>query len=149
MYYINTSAGEAMARKGHAYFPDDFQRLRPGENFTAWRVGQDWEIETLLTGTPLLARLKAIETQDDRERERALQYVLAFADENCFDAELACNQLRSLWTAHCLRYGLNVDTRTYDHDLTNVWAQVSATEDDTACWSDFNSFDTFMSADLV
>lgn len=149
MYYINKMAGKAMARKGHASYPDDFLRLRPGENFTAWHVGQDWEIETLLTGEPLLARLKAIEAQDNRERERSLQYVLAFASENCFDVELARNQLRSLWTAHCLRYGLDVDTKAYDHDLTDIWAQVSATEGDTACWSDFDSFDTFMCADLV
>lgn len=69
VHYINTMAGKAMARKGHASYPDDFQRLRPGENFTAWRVGQDWEIETLLIGEPLLARLRAIEAQDNKERE--------------------------------------------------------------------------------
>lgn len=149
MYYINTMAGKAMARKGHVSYPDDFQRLRPGENFTAWRVGQDWEIETLLTGEMLLARLKAIEEQDNRERERALQYVLDFANENCFDAELTCNQLRSLWTAHCLRYGLNVDTSEYDKDLMTVWAQAAAVEGDTAYWSDYSSFDSFMCAHLV
>ena len=149
MYYINTMAGKAMARKGHASYPDDFQRLRPGENFIAWRVGQDWEIETLLTGETLLARLKAIEEQDNRERERALQYVLDFANENCFDAELTCNQLRSLWTAHCLRYGLNVDTSEYDKDLMTVWARAAAVEGDTAYWSDYSSFDSFMCAHLV
>lgn len=53
--------GEAAARKGHANFPADFARLRPGEAFTAWRVGSDWEIETILNGKALFARLKAIE----------------------------------------------------------------------------------------
>ena len=97
----------------------------------------------------LLARLKAIEEQDNREWEQALQYVLDFANENCFDAELTCNQLRSLWTAHCLRYGLNVDTSEYDKDLMTVWAQAAAVEGDTAYWSDYSSFDSCMCAPLV
>lgn len=149
MFRINMKAGEAAARKGHASCPDDFQRLRPGENFIAWRVGQDWEIETTLTGEPLFAQLKAIEEQERRERTRALQYILEFVDENCFDMELACKQLRSLWTAHCLRHNLDVDTNKYDHDLMKIWESIAATEDDTAYWSDFDSFNGFMCANLV
>ena len=149
VYYINTIPGEAMARKGHADFPEDFPHLRPGENFTAWRVGYDWEVETTLSGESLLARLKALKDQAAEERTRELQYIISFAGQGCFDAELACNQLRSLWTAYCLHHDLDVDISGYDNDLTTVWAQVAAVEDDTACWSDYSSFGSFMCAHLV
>lgn len=83
------------------------------------------------------------------EREQELQYIFSFADEACFDMEPACSQLRSLWTAYCLHHGLDVDTSGYDNDLLAVWERVAATESDTAYWSDYDSFDGFMCADLV
>lgn len=60
VYHINTAAGVAMARKGHASYPEDFPHLRFGEDFVAWRVGESWEIETTLNGKSLLKRLKAL-----------------------------------------------------------------------------------------
>lgn len=78
-----------------------------------------------------------------------LQYIISFAGKGCFDTEPARSQLRSLWTAYCLHYDLNADTSGYDHDLMDIWAQVSATEDGTACWNGFDIFYSFMSADLV
>lgn len=149
MYWINTIPGKAMAKKGHANFPEDFTRLRPGETFTAWRVKSGWEIETTLEGKELIDRLKEIEERVSNERSQELQYIISFAEESCFEMEPAHSQLRSLWTAYCLHHNLDVDTGKYDHDLMAIWAQVSATEGDTACWSDFGSFDAFMSADLV
>lgn len=149
VYYINTIPGEAAAQKGHADFPEDFPHLRPGESFTAWRVGQDWEVETTLSGEPLFARLKAIKEQEDSKRTQELQFILSFAEESCFDTELARSQLRSLWTTYCLRHNLDADTSGYDGDLMEIWAKIEVSECDTACWSDFDSFDTFMSADLV
>lgn len=149
VYYINTIPGEAAARKGHADFPEDFPHLRPGENFTVWRVGRGWEVETTLSGESLFARLKAIKEQESSERSPELQYIISFAEESRFEMEPAHSQLRSLWTAYCLHHNLDVDTSKYDHDLMDIWAQVSATEGDTAYWSDFDSFDAFMSADLV
>lgn len=41
VYHINTAAEEAVARKGHASYPEDYPHLRPGEDFVAWRVGED------------------------------------------------------------------------------------------------------------
>ncbi len=149
VYYINTIPGEAVARKGHADFPKDFPHLRPGENFTAWRVGYDWEVETTLTGESLLERLKTLKEQAAEERTRELQYIVTFAGEGGFDTELACDQLRSLWTAYCLHHKLEVDTSVYDSDLRSVWAQVAAVERDTAYWSDYSSFDDFMCANLI
>lgn len=50
MYRINTIPGEAAKAKGHASYPEDFPHLCPGKNFTAWKAGEDWEIETTLDG---------------------------------------------------------------------------------------------------
>lgn len=61
MYRINTIPGEAAKAKGHASYPEDFPHLRPGEDFTAWRVGEDLEVETTLGGEALLERLKEFE----------------------------------------------------------------------------------------
>ena len=58
MYRINTIPGKAVAIKGHASFPEDFPNLRPGENFSARKVGEDWEIETTLGGEALEKRLQ-------------------------------------------------------------------------------------------
>ena len=149
VYYINTIPGEAAARKGHADFPEDFPHLRPGENFTVWRVGKDWEVETTLSGESLFARLKAIKEQESSERSQDLQYIISFVEENCFEMETARSQLRSLWTAYCLHHNLNVDTSEYDHDLMDIWVRVSAAKGNTVCWSDFDSFDTFMCPNLV
>ena len=54
MYRINTIPGEAAKVKGHASYPEDFPHLRPGESFTEWKAGDDWEIETTLDGAALL-----------------------------------------------------------------------------------------------
>ena len=69
--------------------------------------------------------------------------------EDCFDTEVACNQLRGLWTAYCLRYGLVADTLKYDNDLLAVWERVAVAGSDTAFWSDYDSLDCFMCAYLV
>ena len=81
--------------------------------------------------------------------EQEFDYIVGFAVESCFDNELACQQFRSLWTAYCFHRGLDVDTAEYDAALAGIWKEVSAGEEDPAYWSDFNSFDQFMSAELV
>ena len=81
--------------------------------------------------------------------EQELDYIVGFAVESCFDNELACQQLRSLWTAYCFHRGLDVDTEEYDAALAGIWKEVSGGEEDTAYWSNFDSFDQFMSADLA
>ncbi len=64
MYRINTIPGEAEKTKGHASYPEDFPHLRQGENFKAWKVGEDWEIETTLNGEALENRLKTFAKQE-------------------------------------------------------------------------------------
>ena len=149
MYRINTMPGKAAAKKGHADFPGDFSRLRPGEVFTAWRVSDGWEIETILGDETLFVRLQMLDGQVSRERAQELQYIISFAEEGCFDTEAARSQLRGLWTAYCLHHNLDMDTSGYDHDLMNIWAQISATEGGAACGRVFDSFDSFMCAGLV
>lgn len=58
MFRINSVPGKAASKKGHASFPEDFSRLHSGEDFTAWKVRGDWEIETILSGTALKERLQ-------------------------------------------------------------------------------------------
>lgn len=82
-------------------------------------------------------------------RNDELKYLLAFVSENCFDSEVCCDQLRSLWTAHCLHHGLDVDTAQYDNDLLTLWTEVEATESNNVFWSDFDSFDDFMCCHLA
>lgn len=83
------------------------------------------------------------------DRGKELAYIIGFATESCFDDELPCQQLRSLWTAYCFHHGLDADTADYDADLATIWKEIAQTEEDTAYWSDFNSFDNFMCAELV
>ena len=64
MYRINTIPGEAAKEKGHASYPEDFPHLKPGENFTAWRDGEHWEIETTLNGVDLEERLSLLAKQE-------------------------------------------------------------------------------------
>lgn len=68
-----------MAKKGHANFPEDFARLRPGETFTAWRIRRGWEVETTLEGKELIDWLKEI-----KERSQELQYIISFAEASRF-----------------------------------------------------------------
>lgn len=66
MFRINTIPGEAAREKGHASYPEDFPHLRPGEDFAAWRAGEDWEIETTLGGEALEERLEAFRRKAER-----------------------------------------------------------------------------------
>ena len=76
-------------------------------------------------------------------------YIFNFVNEGSFDEEVACRQLRALWTSYCLHHHIDVDTAEYDNLLLEIWDSVSSSEDDNAYWGDFNSFDRFMAADLI
>lgn len=88
-------------------------------------------------------------TKDISDKQRELDYLKDFSCEAYFDTEVGREQLRSLWTAYCLHNDLIVDTGTYDDDILELWSAVSLGEEDTAEWSDFDSFDDFMCAHLV
>ena len=72
MFRINTAAGEAMSRKGHPCYPEDFPHLPPGQDFVAWRSGEDWEIETTLEGAAFEARLRSFIA--DQQRYQVMTY---------------------------------------------------------------------------
>lgn len=58
MYRINTIPGRIAKSVGYATYPDDFPHLQHGEDFKAWKVGDDWEVETTLTGEALLDAMR-------------------------------------------------------------------------------------------
>lgn len=60
-------------------------------------------------------------------------------DETCRD------QLRALWTAHCLHYSLDVDTSGYDNDLLSLWNKIQETGAGADAWEGYDAFDLFMS----
>lgn len=86
-------------------------------------------------------------------RESELQFIREFITGACFENDICCDQLRSLWTAYCLRYDLIVDTAGYDNDILALWNTMedvdNGGEPEMAFWSDFDSFDNFMCAYLV
>lgn len=82
-------------------------------------------------------------------KKSELEFLKGFAQEAYFDEEVCRDQLRGLWTAYCLHNDLMVDTATYDDDILELWSVVSRGEEDTADWSDFDSFDDFMCRYLV
>lgn len=83
------------------------------------------------------------------DRTKELAYIIRFAIESSFDDELSCQQLRSLWTVYCFHHGLDTDTADYDADLAAIWKEIIQVEEDTAFWSDYDSFSGFMCAELV
>lgn len=66
MYRINSTPREVAQAKGQTSYPEDFPHLRPGEDFTAWRTGEDWEIETTLSGTALEERLQVFKREVEK-----------------------------------------------------------------------------------
>lgn len=66
--------------------------------------------------------------------ESEMSFMLAFARNEDFGYEVTRKQLRSLWTAYCIRHDLEPDTASYDNDLRWIW---SAVEENTSCpWHD-------------
>ena len=60
MYIINRIPEKAQKEKGYAKYPDDFPHLAGGEKFVAWKTGENWEIETVLSGDELKKHLKSL-----------------------------------------------------------------------------------------
>ncbi len=89
----------------------------------------------------------------NHEKESELQFIRDFVADACFENDICCDQLRSLWTAYCLRHDLIVDTYEYDQSIMDIWNVIEDAggggEQDTAFWSNFDSFDDFMCAYLV
>ena len=85
----------------------------------------------------------------NEEMRRELDYIFGFVNEGGFDQDIACDQLICLWTAFCLRFGLDVDTAEYDRIVLEIWDALTASEEDSAFWGDFDEFDNSMAKYLV
>ena len=55
---LNEKPGKAAAEKGNARLPEDFERLRQGENFILWHEGDTIKIETTLSSEDLFPFLR-------------------------------------------------------------------------------------------
>ncbi len=65
-------------------------------------------------------------------------YLLRFARGADLEENICREQLQALWTAYCLHYNLDVDTRDYDIALSELWDLAEEG------WKDFEEFDLFM-----
>lgn len=83
------------------------------------------------------------------DKQLEFEYITDYIDESFFDSEICRDQLRSLWTAHCLHHDIDVDTGLYDYALMELWCRLALSEEDTADWGDYESFGKFMSEYLV
>ena len=75
------------------------------------------------------------------------QWLCDFASAAFFDQPTDRNHLLSLWTAYCLHYNLDVDTKMYDTMASFLWAVVNA--NNSGPWKDFEAFDFFLCQYLV
>lgn len=83
------------------------------------------------------------------DRDFEFKYMVGFAYESYLIEELARDQFRALWMAYCLHHNLDADTSEYDDDLAQLWNVVFENGDGTTEWSDYDSFNNFMSRYLV
>ena len=96
------------------------------------------------------AAARIIESMQGKvSREAEMKYLKELVRQSCFDEETSRDQLRCLWTAYCFHHGLDADTSGYDNDLLELWNTTAEDEPETADWSDYDSFDSFMCKYLV
>lgn len=93
--------------------------------------------------------IEELEKEVERQKDRLysgteLEWLKHFVRESSFDDEVSRDQLRCLWTAFCLHYNFIVDTADYDANLRKLWEAVAETEEDTADWGDYESFDNYL-----
>ena len=63
-----------------------------------------------------------------------MAFMLSFAREQDFGYEINLKQLRSLWTAYCIRHDYEPDTAKYDNDMNWIWQAVQ--ENSSFPWQD-------------
>jgi len=83
------------------------------------------------------------------ESKLEYEYIIDYINSAFFDNEVCRDQLRCLWTAYCLHCDIEVDTDRYDSNLLQLWGWLLKTEEDTADWSGYESFDNYMCRYLV
>nr|WP_300785077.1 hypothetical protein [uncultured Acetatifactor sp.] len=68
-------------------------------------------------------------------------YLLCFAEDNCFHDCYLQDQLRAIWTAFCFHAGWEADTEPYDNTMMELWDRIGEKQ---GGWPDFGSFDDYM-----
>jgi hypothetical protein len=63
-----------------------------------------------------------------------MAFMLGFARTKDFGYEVTRKQLRSLWTAYCIRRDYEPDTAHYDSDIFWIWKAIQ--ENDSCPWGD-------------
>jgi hypothetical protein len=86
-----------------------------------------------------------------------MAFMLKFAREEDFGYEVNKKQLRSLWTAYCIRRGYECDTAKYDEDLFWIWKAIK--ENDSCAWHDvdddgvirygYSGFENYMCEEVI
>lgn len=56
MYYVN----EHLNGKTTARYPEDFPALVNGKRFAAWKVGDDWHVQSIMGGDELYRMMKML-----------------------------------------------------------------------------------------
>ena len=87
--------------------------------------------------------------------ESEMSFMLKFARNEDFFFSGTRKQLRSLWTAYCIRHDYECDTAPYDNDLRWIWSALQ--ENDSCPWHDeeedsivgFELFDNFMCEEVI
>ena len=84
-----------------------------------------------------------------------MAFMLSFARSQDFFYEVTRKQLRSLWTAYCIRHDYECDTKEYDDDLRWIWGAVC--ENSSCPWGEdeedgvvgFEVFENYMSEEVL
>lgn len=83
-----------------------------------------------------------------------MAFMLSFARLEDFFYEVNRKQLRSLWTAYCIRNNYEPDTRRYDNDINWIWQSLQ--ENSSCPWHDdeegvigFELFDLYMCEEVI
>lgn len=86
-----------------------------------------------------------------------MAFMLEFARTQDFCFEVNMKQLRSLWTAYCIRHDCEPDTMQYDENIFWIW---KAVQDNESCpWGDieedgainygYGHFERYMSEEVL
>lgn len=81
--------------------------------------------------------------------KKEFDFIRSYIKESSFDEEVACEQLRSLWTAYCLHHNVDADTDWYDTLLCIMWSKIFDSGVKAACWLNYEQFEVFMCRNLV
>ena len=78
-----------------------------------------------------------------------MSFMLSFARTEDFCFTVTRKQLRSLWTAYCIRHDYEPDTKRYDDDLYWIWQALMENKSSPEEFDDFEEFDNYMCEEVL